>query len=318
MADEPQGLGWWQASDGAWYPPELHPDAPPPSAPTTPIAPIEAPPTFAAPPPVPGGPAWDAPPAPPAAAPPSKSKPTALIVAAIVVVVAIVAVVAVVLGAKDDSTTATTKSTSDATDASDSNGSSDSSDTSASTDGTSSSPDEPTGPTIEATAAGISITLPDGWTGTSTEDGVDGVGVALFPDDPDLASTFQTRVAALPRLVLLFGVDAVAARSSSDVVSNFNAAEDPTVPSGLSLDAALKAEARGVDAFADVEDQGIVSFPNVDAGRIEYSAKAGQFSGIAYVYKEAGKFWIVTFIFHDLGADNVAMADASAATFTAG
>jgi hypothetical protein len=317
MADEPQGPGWWQASDGAWYPPELHPDAPPPTPPTAPIAPIESPPTFAAPPPVPG-PAWDAPPAPPAAAPPSKSRPTALIVAAIVAVVAIVAVGAVVLGSKDDSKTATTKSSSDATEASDSNGSSDSSDASAETDGTSSSPDEPTGPAIEAAAAGISITLPDGWTGTSTEDGVDGVGVALFPDDPQLASTFQARVTALPRLVLMFGVDAVAARNSSAVVPNFNAAEDPTVPSDLSLDAAVKAEARGVDTFADVEDQGIVSFPNVDAGRIEYSAKAGQFSGIAYVYKEAGKFWIVTFIFHDLGADNIAMADASAATFEAG
>ena len=255
--------------------------------------------------------------------PPSKSRPTALIVAAIVAVVAIVAVGAVVLGSKDDSTTTTTKSSTDATDASDANGSSDSSDTSdlsdgAATDGSSLSPDEPTGPTIEATAAGISITLPDGWTGTSTEDGVDGVGVALFPDDPDLASTFQTRVAALPRLVLLFGVDADAARTSPEVVPNFNAAEDPTVPSNLSLDAATQAEARGIKAFADVQDQSVVSFPDVDAGRIEYSANTGQFAGVAYVYKEAGTFWIVTFIFHDLGADNLASADASAATFTAG
>ena len=25
MSDSPQGPDWWQASDGAWYPPELHP-----------------------------------------------------------------------------------------------------------------------------------------------------------------------------------------------------------------------------------------------------------------------------------------------------
>ncbi len=25
MSDNPQGPDWWQASDGAWYPPELHP-----------------------------------------------------------------------------------------------------------------------------------------------------------------------------------------------------------------------------------------------------------------------------------------------------
>jgi DNA-binding helix-hairpin-helix protein with protein kinase domain len=36
MTDEPQGLGWWQASDLKWYPPEQRPDAaalpPPPTA----------------------------------------------------------------------------------------------------------------------------------------------------------------------------------------------------------------------------------------------------------------------------------------------
>jgi hypothetical protein len=25
MSDEPEGPGWWIASDGKWYPPELHP-----------------------------------------------------------------------------------------------------------------------------------------------------------------------------------------------------------------------------------------------------------------------------------------------------
>ena len=34
----PQGPGWWQASDGQWYPPELHPDARRP-APPIPLAP---------------------------------------------------------------------------------------------------------------------------------------------------------------------------------------------------------------------------------------------------------------------------------------
>lgn len=36
MSDMPQGAGWWQASDGRWYPPEQHPDfratLPPPGA----------------------------------------------------------------------------------------------------------------------------------------------------------------------------------------------------------------------------------------------------------------------------------------------
>ena len=33
MSDLSQGPGWWQASDGKWYPPEQHPSYVPPSAP---------------------------------------------------------------------------------------------------------------------------------------------------------------------------------------------------------------------------------------------------------------------------------------------
>lgn len=51
MSDVSQGPGWWQASDGKWYAPELHPDYQPPAseppaaeppavAPTEPIAPM--------------------------------------------------------------------------------------------------------------------------------------------------------------------------------------------------------------------------------------------------------------------------------------
>jgi len=35
MSDTSQGAGWWQASDGKWYPPHLHPDTPPPTPPPT-------------------------------------------------------------------------------------------------------------------------------------------------------------------------------------------------------------------------------------------------------------------------------------------
>jgi hypothetical protein len=57
MSDSSQGPGWWQASDGRWYPPQSHP--------TQPAAP--PPPTYGAPPPVaygtpaakkPGMPGW--------------------------------------------------------------------------------------------------------------------------------------------------------------------------------------------------------------------------------------------------------------------
>lgn len=36
MSDASQGAGWWRASDGRWYPPELHPDRQVPAAPIVP------------------------------------------------------------------------------------------------------------------------------------------------------------------------------------------------------------------------------------------------------------------------------------------
>lgn len=49
MSDASQGPGWWQASDGKWYPPEQHPQYQPQPTPATPTTP-----PIPAPPPVPG------------------------------------------------------------------------------------------------------------------------------------------------------------------------------------------------------------------------------------------------------------------------
>jgi hypothetical protein len=35
MSDKPEGPGWWIASDGKWYPPELHPSVRDDSSPRT-------------------------------------------------------------------------------------------------------------------------------------------------------------------------------------------------------------------------------------------------------------------------------------------
>lgn len=60
MSNAPQGPGWWQASDGNWYPPEQHPSyAPPP--PTAPSAPPGYQPAGQAPSPPPGPQSWSAP-----------------------------------------------------------------------------------------------------------------------------------------------------------------------------------------------------------------------------------------------------------------
>ena len=39
MSNSTQAPGWWQATDGNWYPPESHPDATPRLAPTPPPPP---------------------------------------------------------------------------------------------------------------------------------------------------------------------------------------------------------------------------------------------------------------------------------------
>jgi hypothetical protein len=44
MSDTAQGPGWWIASDGLWYPPEQHPDAPADEASPTAQPPSEEPP----------------------------------------------------------------------------------------------------------------------------------------------------------------------------------------------------------------------------------------------------------------------------------
>jgi serine/threonine kinase PknH len=83
MTDEPQGPGWWQASDLKWYPPERHPnyEAPPPSPP-----PKLPPPSSWAPPQQPPQPA------------PARRSATPWILAGVVAAVVVVLVVAGIAG----------------------------------------------------------------------------------------------------------------------------------------------------------------------------------------------------------------------------
>jgi len=137
MASSPEGPGWWQASDGQWYPPESHPNYRPPAAPPTapPTEQYQLPPTqptpqYQAPPAAPPYQAPTAPPAygqpnpygqppqgpppgqyvggaygaPPPAAPPASGKGKGILIAAIVVAVLLIAgvLVAVLAGGSDD------------------------------------------------------------------------------------------------------------------------------------------------------------------------------------------------------------------------
>src|SRR4051794_9081083 len=149
MSDATQGPGWWQASDGKWYPPEQHPDLGNPTQPVESVSPTEAvppstpppapvPPTQAmapVPPPVPPGPPGGPPPGPVPGGPPPRSNRGKVI--AIVAVIAAIGIVAplplanrdsgdtkVAASDRDSSATEPTDAT-DATDATDSTGSTD-------------------------------------------------------------------------------------------------------------------------------------------------------------------------------------------------
>ena len=72
--DDPSKTGWWRASDGQLYPPELHPSARPTApTPTPPSAPPPGAPPPGAPPPGSGG--WS--PTPPSSYPPYQAGPGA-------------------------------------------------------------------------------------------------------------------------------------------------------------------------------------------------------------------------------------------------
>jgi hypothetical protein len=93
VSDTSQGEGWWQASDGKWYPPEQHPDV---QQPTQPIPQTPAPQWQ---PPGPAGP--------PAGLPPGATKNNKWVIPAIAAGVAVigVAIVAFLLLRDDDGDT---------------------------------------------------------------------------------------------------------------------------------------------------------------------------------------------------------------------
>ncbi|HEX2383142.1 MAG TPA: hypothetical protein VHI95_10925 [Acidimicrobiales bacterium] len=117
MSDTSRGEGWWQASDGKWYPPEQHPDVRRPTEPveeagtptgatpptTTAMPPVSpGPPTQAFPPPFgpPGGPPPGPPTGPPLGTTAGSNKKWIIPVAAAAAIV--IAVVAFLLLRNDD------------------------------------------------------------------------------------------------------------------------------------------------------------------------------------------------------------------------
>jgi len=154
MSDSTQGPGWWQASDGKWYPPEQHPDAPAaategvpqtPASPPTQAIPPTPPPTAAMPavaPPIGGPPPVGPPPGgPPPGAPGSRNNGKWIAIGAIAAV--IIAIAAFLLLKGDDKKQNVSANSSASSSSSKSSSSSSSRSTSSSSKSSSSSSPDP-------------------------------------------------------------------------------------------------------------------------------------------------------------------------------
>jgi hypothetical protein len=171
------------------------------------------------------------------------------------------------------------------------------------------------GPVV-TTPSGAALTLPDGWVGTSIEEGVDGIGAALFPDDPRMAEDLDRRARVLPRAISIFGMDATDV--DKPFQDNVNALNDLTAPASYSLDEIGRAEATSIGAFGGrVTERERVDLGAFDAVRIQYQGRGAPFEGVAYVVKTGADTWVLTYTFADLTAANLELADGSAGSFSA-
>lgn len=221
MSDVSQGPGWWQASDGKWYAPELHPDyqlpteaveptspAPEPTQAMPAAAPIE--PTQAVPMPPPAGPPVGPPPGPtgPGGPPPAGGGKGKLI-AGLVVVIALVAGLLIFLLNRDDDKKVATNSSASSSSASSSSSSSSSSRSSSSRSSSSRSSSSVNSASVLSSAssaaqaalltpADVGPTFEEQSYSPTSDDGICG--------DPSPDSTVQPPVLVGTRIINLDGV----------------------------------------------------------------------------------------------------------------
>ncbi|MEQ8840672.1 MAG: hypothetical protein RIB98_06800 [Acidimicrobiales bacterium] len=181
MSDTSQGDGWWQASDGKWYPPETHPDYTAP-APSTPPGPPPTSPPSAFPDPTAAMST-----APTGTATPLWKKPVFLAIAGVLVLAG--AIAAFTLGSDDDdpSDTATTDAsttTTDEVDATTTTAADDATTTTAGTDTTTTVDDDTT--TTGSGADDTTTTLAETTTTSGAGPGADTCTYAGLDDFEDI------------------------------------------------------------------------------------------------------------------------------------
>lgn len=288
VSDQSQGAGWWLASDGRWYPPEVHPEVlrrqSPWAAPgesTSPDSSSTA--TSMQEHTTQVDQYWPLIPSVPA-----KRRRVRWSVVGPLLVVAVIALAALAARAV----------TSDHGDGS----------------STAASDVPATGPVVTARGGTISLTLPAGWRGADVSNGVDAVGATLFPGDPRTAAEIQQRLSVLPRAVVLFGARPPSTTTTLAFTDNVNVLSDPTAPPNLGLDHIGPAEAHGIGQFATVTSQGAVDLAGRPAYRIIYTKTA--FSGVSFIIEGTFDTWVLTYTFGAARPD-VGLAQSSAMTFNA-
>jgi hypothetical protein len=278
MSDVPQGPGWWQASDGKWYPPESAP-APYPQA---------------------------GPPGPTGPPPQKRSKGSLIAVIAAVAVAALVAfgfiVAAAGGGDDDDDTAADGTATTEA-------GADDSATTTTGDDGGGAEDDlaidVPEG--FEAFVdeeAGVAIALPSGWQQFDLADpGVQQSLDEFSANNPDMAGPLTQAQAMIAAGGVLFAIDP----NQAAFAPNINIIRSPGVADLDVLESSVEDQLEGIATNISTE---IVDLPVGEALLIDYdlpiNAADGStlvVHGVQYQVPARGSTWAITMTTDDIARD---------------
>jgi hypothetical protein len=175
------------------------------------------------------------------------------------------------------------------------------------------------GPVVAVPSEGIELQLPDGWVGADVSAGVDGVGTQLSPDDAAVAQAIDTAAAALPRIILLFGLDREAIGPATPFVENVNVLRDTSVPAGMDFDDMVRAQQRGLELVnADIEELEEIEGPTGPAVRVVYTLAGLPAESVTFITMSGGDTWVLTYGYQDADEADIAEAQASFQTFRVG
>jgi hypothetical protein len=177
---------------------------------------------------------------------------------------------------------------------------------------------DPGGPVV--TSGDLSLQLPAEWVGTDLSTGTEGAGAAMFPDNPAAAAAVQSQLDLMPRAVRIFGFDGAAFDRPTQFAANVNVIVDPSASAGIPMDEQLALQRRGLGAVVEVEDARVVQLGGREVGRIRSTFGTGgaSYDVLTYLVDTGDELIVLTYSFGGLDAALERLADASAATFSAG